>query len=526
MPKCAKGHEAGLELKCPSCGSDVSFRGSIQDLLDLPPLEVKFEEVAVLFIGPPPFPLSGVYSAEALVGHGREAPAKFVAERLEGGTWLDYNSRYSEQFKAWLRLVGFGKSRYRMVVLDTTSPLAVLAVNNIPLPDTTIVMASIPGANSTPVSQNASYAALQLARRRGMHLILALQSFIGRMATFTEGKGLFTGQKAYEEVIAYLLSSVGDLADMIQKDARLGVGTHYFSAVLSASDRVFKSVEGALEVQLAQTSLEGSPEKVITMHMFASSPPDKEREVAESFSRMASRDKRGLLNAESKVREKATGHEVYDALLLYGVKEPTVLDQLRAGYQTVASTASDLSLEGGLSTAPEAQPESAGEEEPEEPEEERKGPKQVVLMEDFVMARAETVTLHLQLRGDPREALLQYRAEVPPQKDPVEGLLSDYRDWLDGSFDEFASSISEEGGMKPEQVERLCAVAYAVSAVQDATFDHDQPKREKAENLLHELRVPQENLEGLSLVAASEALLKGAEPLFEEKKDQPAPQAK
>ena len=513
MPRCARGHEAGLGLKCPKCGADVQFRESLPSLLKLASPELTLEDSAVLFVGHPPFTMAGVYSAEAVLGKGKPTARQFVVERLEGGTWLDYNSRYSGQFKRWLRLVGFGKSRHRLLVLDTTSPLAVLAVNNLPLPDNTVVMASVPGAKSTPVAHNSSYAAIQLARRRGMHVVLALESFIEGLASFTEGKGLATGNSAYDRVIAYVLSFASDLADAVQKDARLGVGAHFFSVLLSASDRVFRSVEGALEVQLSQTSLEGSPEKVITAHLFAAAPGDRHDEMGASFERLTSRDQWSLLDAESTVRVRPSSHGLYDALLLYGVKEPTVLDALRAGYQTVASTAPELSLEGGLAAPPELQQEATPVGEEEEEKEPRVAPRQLQLMEDFLAARGEAVSLLLEMRGGVREAVLRHQAEVPHDKDPAEGLVAAYGDWLNGAYDELASSLAGDE-MHPGAVEKLCAVAYFISSVQDAIYSHDGGERSEAEKALREMGILHRDLEGLSMVAATGELLRAAEPQF------------
>ena len=513
MLRCAQGHEAGLSLLCPSCGAAVSFRGGIQGLLDIPVPEARFEEAAVLFVGSSPSSLSGAYVAEAALGNGDEGARVFRAVGIEGGTWLDYNSRYAEKFRRWARLVCFGRSRYRVLVLDTTSPLAVLVVNNLPLPDSTLVMATIPGAKATPVAQNSSYAALQLARRRGMHVVLALDSFVGRLAAFTEGKGLSTGRKAYEEVLAYLVSFAPDVADLVQKDARLGVGAHFYSILLSASGSVFRSVEGALEIQLTQTSLEGSPEKVITAHLLASAPAEMQQELGASFGRLAARDGWSLLNAEPRVRARPAGRGLYDVLLLYGVKEPTVLDVLRAGYQTVASTAPELSLEGGLVPVRESPPEPTGDE-PEEKAGSRPESKGLALMEEFVAARGEAVEVALKVRSDPRDALLAYRAEVPDQGDPLQGLLAVYRDWLQGAYDEFSASLPEASGTDPGTAEKLCAVATCVAAVQDAVFAHDAGGKARAQKLLEELGVPHRDLEGMSLAAATEALLKSAEPLF------------
>ena len=522
MPKCSSGHDGQTTLKCQKCGAKVQFKEALPELIELPSLDVKFEEVAVLFIGNPPIGKQGVYTAEMLLGKGAPSARRFVAGKLEGGTWLDYNARYSEAFRTWLRLVEFTRSRYRVLVLDSTNPLAVLAVNNIPSPETTVLLASYPGRASTPISQNTSYAALQLARRRGMHVVLAVDSYIEHLTVFVEGRGLSTGEKAYDQVVAYLVAFLPDVVDLVQKDARLGIGNHFFSVLLSASDKVFRSTDDALSIELNQNSLGGSYERVLTTHLLASSAPEARKGISSAFSRISTRQGEGLMNAEFRYREKPTSYGLYDLFLLFAVKEPSVFEDLRRGYQTIASSAPDLSLEGGL--APAAPPHAAEPTETideEQPlEDERSEPRQLTLMKEFVQTRGEVFDLLLQVRGDPREALLRFAAEVPPDKPPLEGLLGAYKDWLDGAFDEFASSLSEKGekeGPSPEFLERLSAIAYNIGSVQNSIFSGNAEERKRSLDALAELGVDKPKLEGVSLLNATDLLIHGAEAAMKRK---------
>ncbi|MDG6938451.1 MAG: hypothetical protein JRM89_03210 [Nitrososphaerota archaeon] len=53
--------------------------------------------------------------------------------------------------------------------------------------------------------------------------------------------------------------------------------------------------------------------------------------------------------------------------------------------------------------------------------------------------------------------------------------------------------------------------------MQDAVFAHDPEGASKAQKFLEKLGAAHRDLEGLSLAAATDALLKSAEPLFAEK---------
>lgn len=512
MLRCSNGHEMPAALTCQKCGAKALFRAALPDLMTLPPLEARFEETAVLFVGERPGSLPEAYSPEVVVGRGHSTAKRFMAPKLEGGTWLDYNAKYSDTFSSWLRLVEFARSRYRVAVLDSTNPLSVLAVNNIPSPENTVLLASYPGKSSTPIAQNTSYAALQVGRRRGMHVVLGSDSYVDQLAAFVEGKGLSSGEEAYEHVISCFVSFLPDIVDLVQKDARLGIGVHYFSVLLSASDKVFKSVDEALNVQLTENSLGGSFEKVFTTHLLAAAVPEAQKPIAAAFARLCERQGQSLMNAEVRFRDKKTSYGLYDLFVLFGVKEPSVFDDLRKGYQVIASSAPDLSLEGGLVPPPYMPTEPGVPEADEEQEAAKPGePKQAATMKEFLQARGEVIDLWLRLRADPRDAILKFSAEVPPDKQPFEGLTEAYRDWLGGAFDEFVSSLAKEDGLTDEVVEKLSALAYCIGSVQDSIYTGDAAARKRGLDALGELGVDRLRIEGLSELDASNLLLKGAE---------------
>ena len=450
------------------------------------------------------------------MGRGESTSRKFWVEKLEGGTWLDYNARYAGDFLSWLRLVEFTRSKYRLLVLDTTSPFAVLAVNNVPNPERTILLASYPGKGGTPVSQNTSYASLQLARHRGMHVVLVVDSFVEQLAVFAEEKGLFTGERAYGQVISYLLSFIPDVVDLVQKDAKLGIGVHFLSVLLSGSDKVFKSLDDALAVEASQNSLGGSYERVMSTHLLASSLPQAEKDARSAFGRLSSDPGKSLMNAEFRFRAKETNYGLYDLLLIFGVKEPGLFEDLRRGYQTIASSAPDLTLEGGLAPVVSFPPPEREEPEPEE-EGEKPKPSPLSTMKEFIQTRAQVFNLLLQLRSDPREGILAYSTEVPPDRDPLEGLMGEYKDWMDGVFDEFSSALAAEKAPDGEVTDTVCALAYCIGSVQDAIFSHSAEEKRRALDVLAELGVVNTRVEGVSLLEATELLLRGGDDVVKKK---------
>jgi hypothetical protein len=263
-------------------------------------------------------------------------------KKIEGGTWLDYLRAYSGEVKSWLRLVGFGKSRYRLAVVDTTSFQSVLALDA--LDEGTMVLALTAGRESTPMEQNTSYVALQVAMRRRLPLILAGKQYMDQTILVTPESGLVSGEGALAHIVRYVVASIGNLQDFVAVDSRLGIRIHSFSAVFSASERVYKTYDDALRVQEVENSLQGFPTDIHTAYLLASVYRDARSVVNSAFDRY----KQGipkLMSAQIAITERGDRSGLYDLFLVLGIDEGVVDGILKEGYLSVVARAKSLAAE-------------------------------------------------------------------------------------------------------------------------------------------------------------------------------------
>lgn len=343
MPKCVNGHDCEWAIFCPRCGAAVSYRQDFEQLAELPSVEVGYEQTAVLFVGLHRAELPGAYTAEVLLQESPETTGRALGLRMiAGATWLDYYRAYKQEVSLWLRLVGFGRARYRTVVVDTSKFLSVLALDAVD--QGTIVLALTPSRDSTPIEQNTSYVALRVALRRGLPVILATNRYVRELTFVKKGQGLITGQDALAQIVEQLLvRSVRNVQDFLAVDSRLGVRVHCFSAVMSASNGVYKSYEDVFQVQEFENSLEAFPEEVHTAYLLGSARRDVQSGIGQAFERYTKQIQR-LTSAQAAMSEK-NDRGTYDVLLLFGVDESPMDAILKEGYLSVAERAGNLTVE-------------------------------------------------------------------------------------------------------------------------------------------------------------------------------------
>lgn len=344
MPKC-NGHESELGWRCSVCGASISYKEACRELLQVPKVEPKFQPVAALFVGIKP----SVRSAAVLsILEGEtESMSKdaFVATRANGSaSWLDLRSRYRERVEGWLGAVGFRAATYRMVVVDTTDPLSVLAISSVQTRGT-VVLAVIADSESTPLQQNTSYVALKLATKVGLPVVVCSKAYADEAAFFVEGEGFKVGAMALEKIVNLFESVIDDATKFMAEEMKLGVSLHCFSATLTASDAVYKSPDDALSVQMHATSLDVYPDEVQTVFLAAFASDVFAQEIVRSFTRYRVKTMKGVITAGQKVYARVGDPRFYDLLLVYGLRESQVFPLLADGYQKVAEMAPELKEE-------------------------------------------------------------------------------------------------------------------------------------------------------------------------------------
>jgi hypothetical protein len=345
MAKCPNGHDQRLGLKCRICGSDLSYRSSIEALRTLPKVDPEYGKVSVVTVESPGLQVKADYFGEIASGQSDLRTANsFQAAAIRGGSWIDYQRKYLQDLRRWMKLVGMDKSTDKFLVIDTTRPVGVLVISALPKLEHTALIAVVADEDSTPVEQNTSYVALSLALKKGVPVIALSKSFEREMLFFTEDRGFATGGGAMSRLLAPLLEAADDFMDLLERDLKLGVKMHSLSAIVAGSKSVYGAVTNALTAQSYNVSLGTKLEEYRTVHSFVFSTRDSEAEFEKSFGAFRNRKFKGALSAELRFHE--TSSPLYDLLTVYGLKGDSSLQTISAGYEAIVKSVPELSVDG------------------------------------------------------------------------------------------------------------------------------------------------------------------------------------
>jgi hypothetical protein len=342
MPSCPNGHEVGLILRCDQCGLPISYRELLPSLATIPAPQISFEEVAVISVGMRRLRLDRAYTCEVVIGDKTDRAAdSLTLEKIGGGTWFDYYKAYGGQVSAWLELVNFERPRYKFVVVDSTDPLSVLVLSSLGSNDGALVLMVVADAPSTPVKQNTSFVALEALKRKGLPFIAITESQMESMSVLAEGEGLYAGRDAIEVIAEYLVTNILQLQDFLRRDLRLGIAAHYFFALMSGSDIVYRTPRDAFKVLTAKLSAASEHDDFATAYMIASAAPDKGEFIQESFEAF-SKGLGDLFDSDSTITLNRSALGLFDIILILGVRNPRLQALLEKGYLAVAKSASEL----------------------------------------------------------------------------------------------------------------------------------------------------------------------------------------
>ncbi len=344
MARCENGHEQRLGLKCQVCSSPLSYRDSLPQLKNLPEVKPDFGALCILSVGYKGLSSKAGYLGEVSAGpEYLRTPRAFHAAGIRGGTWLEFNDKYLKDLRRWMALVGVERATDRVVVVDTTDPLSVLALSAVPKLQRTVVVALTADQDSTPVEQNTSYVALSLALRKDIPTIALTSSFEKEMLYFTEDSGFATGADALSRLLDPLLAAAEDLMDVLERDLRLGIKLHCLSAILAGSKAVYGAATNAFMAQTYDLSLGAQPADCRTVHSLVLASQDSAGEFERSFGVFRNRKYKEALSAELHFKDSAS--PLYDMVTIYGITGDTFLQGISAGYEAIAKTMPELNVD-------------------------------------------------------------------------------------------------------------------------------------------------------------------------------------
>jgi len=344
MPSCANGHVQKFGLKCDVCGADVSYKSAAKELLALPSVQPDYGGISLLRVGFPGVLSRVDYSASVTIGEEERADAdSFIVPRIHGGNWLEFKSRYQTKLTRWLKMVGFEKSKHRIVIMDTSDPLSVLAVAAIPNQAHTLVVAISADPDSTPVEQSNSYAAISIATKRGFPLIALGASYTRDLLFYSEEGGFATHADAVSKIVGSLIQVLDDTLDLTERDLRLGGKLHYIATIISGSKTVYANTGDALVVEQHNLSIEPKPEDVRMLHGIIMGGKHLQAEFTKNFTQFRTKNFKTAISAEARFFERPG--EQYDLVMICGLGEAGLLGSLAEGYNTVKTALPELDVE-------------------------------------------------------------------------------------------------------------------------------------------------------------------------------------
>jgi hypothetical protein len=344
MPSCPNCNATSWDLNCPKCNTPIPYDQLIKELVDLPETEVRFENLTVLFVGIEPAEVKEAFVSKIVIGgENAEAPKSLTLARIDGGTWLDYSKRYTNTIEGWLRRVYYPSSKYKMIVVNTSDPISVALLNSSILEGNDTILAITADDSSTPLTKHTSYVSLKKAHVKGS-TILFEEKYVKNLAYFDEDQGLITGEAAFKKVVTNIASNIQTMNHFIEGDKKLGITNHTISTLLSASDRVYRSMETLFKINAFMNSVEGVEEDYQSIHLLGLSPRELRQQIEDAF-KSYSAGFENLLNSEIIVREKSSRYNFCDLYIFYGLSEDPVLKKIGAGYRAIAKKNPSLSLE-------------------------------------------------------------------------------------------------------------------------------------------------------------------------------------
>ena len=345
MPNCPNCNATVWDLNCPECNTPIPYDQLVKELVDLPETKVRFEDLTVLFVGLESSEVKEAFVSKIVIGgEDAETPKSLTLTRIDGGTWLDYSKRYSNTIEGWLRRVCYTSSKYKMIVVNTSNPISIPLLNSSVLEGNETILAITADDSSTPLAKNTSYVALKKAYEKGQSVVLFEEKYVKNLAYFDEDQGLITGEAAFKKVVTNIASNIQTLNHFIEGDKKLGIMNHTISTLLSASDRVYSSMETLFKINAFMNSVEGVEEDYQSIHLLGLSPRELRQQIEDAF-KSYSAGFEDLLNSEIIVREKSSRYNFYDLYIFYGLSEDPVLKKIGAGYRAIAKKNPSLSLE-------------------------------------------------------------------------------------------------------------------------------------------------------------------------------------
>jgi hypothetical protein len=342
---CKNGHTISSFSNCETCGQPTDLEGSLAAFVEVPAFEVQWESTMILTVGLPSPLGSDCCNLSIQSGEkAAETETSFTFALRLGETWHDVLVKNLVRFEKWLGSTGFYHAKYKFVIADTTSPMAVLVASALKSVENLAVFAVTADESSNSLEQNTSFVALSFIEKKKLPVIVVSKSYIDELPFLIQDVELTVNTDSLGELLSFFVSSMSDLIDVVNRDLKFGVWSHSLSAVFSGSDLVYAKPDIAIAIQQKQALANIPSREAQTAYMFGRADKQLHDELTDAFKMQFNDGVYRLVNKDIRLFDKRSNYKLYDLLLLLGLKG---LDfkNIEKGYQLVASKNPDLGVQ-------------------------------------------------------------------------------------------------------------------------------------------------------------------------------------
>ena len=342
MSSCVNAHATCSFTNCEVCGAPSDLEKLFNNLVELPMFQYSWNDTTILTMGSSARSFPNACCLRVQYGDKPEDNEDlFVCKSAPGETWYDVWIKNRPRFERWIGNTGFYKAKFKFVVVDTTDPLAVLTLLSLQSVENLVVFAVMADDSSNALEQNTSYVACTSIEKKKFPVIACTKKQIEDTPFFLEDVELNVNTDALSEVVSWFALALKDLIDVINRDLRLSVWAHYFSAVFSASSIVYSKPETAIELQKKQVHSQMVLSDAQTIYLFGRADKSLHDDLGNAFKKQFNGGKTRLSNIDVLMYDRHTRYKLYDLVLLFGVQDLN-FKALESGYQLIASKNSDL----------------------------------------------------------------------------------------------------------------------------------------------------------------------------------------
>ena len=265
-------------------------------------------------------------------------PHRSSLPRIEGGIWIEYLKSYREAIDRRMRILLIDKTKYKVLILDGSSPLAPAVLSSRHIDgNSSIAFLIIPGREASVFDKSACYASYEIARRRGIPLVLIDRTRSQGVYGFTEGRIL--RHRALEARISEeVVRNIEQIMGFIRASKRVSVREYIVGEIIGASLKVYGSIYNtfrALEKSILWSFRDlGYIYRSRALYVIAKTPKAYLEELSSSYFKYIG----GFIEMMSHNMlyiEYETRLELYDIIALLGYPEIGIPEHVIQGHRAL-----------------------------------------------------------------------------------------------------------------------------------------------------------------------------------------------